>query len=412
MKESSGPLSLTDTRLLLYLFVGLRLLLLIAHQPNLIPLNNGTVERGITVYGDFAYHFGIAEYTRLGLLPYRDFWYEYPPLIPMLSGGVYALSGGSFNAYANLLAVIFLLFDVGNLLLVRGMGRALYGSPQGDLIGWVYALMPAPLILGFWNFESVVTFGVLLSLRFLIAPKATLAGGVIALGALTKFLPLALIGAAWRFLPRPGALRVTVISLVITTLGLGAVLWFAPRYGGVSLTAQFNKASFQTVWALIDGNYITGTFNNERFDPTQASTLRGNPAVIPAWLRLIIVGGVGGLIYLTTRRRDGRGLIAFGAITLILVYLWSSGWSTQWQATLIPLILLALPDRNGVMLTLALSAFSFVEYPLIFVRGVDAGGVLQPAFVPLFSLAVVARTGVLVITALLLYLTLRTEVKA
>jgi len=27
-----------------------------------------------------------------------------------------------------------------------------------------------------------------------------------------------------------------------------------------SLTAQFNKASYESIWALIDGNYRTGNF--------------------------------------------------------------------------------------------------------------------------------------------------------
>ncbi len=75
-----------DLRTLLYLVVALRVTLLIAHPPQFVQTPRGVLERGITVNGDFAYHFGIAENTQQGLLPYHDYWYEYPPSFPSYLG--------------------------------------------------------------------------------------------------------------------------------------------------------------------------------------------------------------------------------------------------------------------------------------------------------------------------------------
>ena len=397
MTEGNHPaLTPPDFRLLVYLFVGMRLVLLLAHPPTLVESEGAIFDRGLTVYGDFLYHFGIAENSRAGLLPYRDFWYEYPPLIPILSGAVYALSGANYNAYATLLALLLTAFDAGNLALVRRIGGALRGPAAGEALAWLYALAVAPLVLVFWNFEAVITFWFLLALWWLIRDRHIPAAAAIAIGALTKLVPLLILGAAWRFRPAPFALRLTFIAGGLTAVGLMGVLAISPRYGWPSLTAQMNKASFQTVWALIDRNYITGVFDNARLDVAAASRLQGNPPVIPTWARTAAFAGIGLALYATARRRDDSGLVAFAALTVVVFYLWSAGWSTQWQALLIPLLLLTLPGRAGPLLALALAAVSFAEYPLLFVRTAVADGALSPAGTPLLTITVLARTTMLV----------------
>jgi hypothetical protein len=392
--ERPAP-TLPDFRLLVYLFVGMRLVLLLAHPPTLVESGGAIFDRGLTVYGDFLYHFGIAENSRAGLLPYRDFWYEYPPLIPILSGATYALSRANFTAYATLLALFLTAFDVGNLALVRRIGGALRGPAVGEALAWLYALAAAPLVLVFWNFEAVVTFWVLLALWWIIRDRHVPAAVAIALGALTKLVPLLILGAIWRFRPAPTALRVTFIAGGLTAVGLMGVLAIGPHYGWPSLTAQFNKASFQTVWALIDRNYITGVFDNARLDVAAASRLQGNPPTIPVWARTAAFAGIGLALYATTRRRDSAGLVAFAALTVVVFYVWSAGWSTQWQALLVPLLLLTLPGRAGPLLALALAVISFAEYPLLFARTAGADGALSAAGIPLLTMTVLVRTAIL-----------------
>src|SRR5215831_7271236 len=125
----NSPL-LRDGRLLLYLFVGFRLMVLLAYMPY---LNNGA-EQGLTVFGDFHHYYNLASISDEGKLPYRDYWYEFPPIFPILSLAIYGLTslrGADFTAYASLLGIVMIAFDVGNLLLIRRIGTAIRDPGTG-----------------------------------------------------------------------------------------------------------------------------------------------------------------------------------------------------------------------------------------------------------------------------------------
>ncbi|MCA9907034.1 MAG: hypothetical protein KC519_00170, partial [Anaerolineae bacterium] len=160
--------------------------------------------------------------------------------------------------------------------------------------------------------------------------------------------------------------------------------------------------------------YRTGNFGpiQDRFDPAKASELLGNPAVIPGWLRLAVAAGIGVLIYARTRRYDARGLVAFVTITLLIFFLQAQGWSTQWQAQIIPLLLLALPTRNTVLGLVLLSLAAFAEYPFLFIRTGETGGEITGALQMPFAILVVARTLILISFCVALYQKLRQEAPA
>jgi hypothetical protein len=58
-------------------------------------------------------------------------------------------------------------------------------------------------------------------------------------------------------------------------------------------------------------------------------------------------------------------------MTLCLFFLWSKGWSPQWQVMLIPLILLVFPNGHGVLYCLVLGFVNFLEWPLALSRGLN-----------------------------------------
>ena len=144
-----------------------------------------------------------------------------------------------------------------------------------------------------------------------------------------------------------------------------------------SLTAQFSKASYQTVWALIDGNYSTGNFGaaQERLDPANADKLEGKPAVIPGVVRLG-GGGAGRAVRVLAHAplRRARAWWRSSTITLLIFFLQAQGWSPQWLAQIVPLILLCFPTRDGVTAVVLLSLVTFAEYPFLFIRTGDTGG--------------------------------------
>src|SRR5262249_44192123 len=155
----------------------------------------------------------------------------------------------------------------------------------------------------------------------------------------------------------------------------------------------------------------TGNFGpaESRLDPAQASVLQGNPAKVPGWLRLSVAGAIGLWVFMRTRRFDEKGLVAFAAITLLIFFLQAQGWSPQWLAQIVPLVLLCFPTRDGVVITLLLTLLTFAEYPFLFVRTGDTGGAISGPLMLPFVLIVVARTAILVGICIALYRKLRQQ---
>ncbi len=406
------PPLLANFRTLLILHIVLRVTLLIAYQPLLTPGG----ERGVTTGGDFLYYHALSVQTDAGLYPFRDWWSEFPPLWSVLAIGLYRALGGDvpYGTYAAALALTMLLFDAGNLAWVRGLGTQLYGAQAGTSLAWVYALLAAPMVFAYWTFEPMVAFFLLGGLWLLLRGRDVSSAVMVAFGMLSKFVPALIFGAVVRYRSVRGS--ALYIALVLAIFAVPYTLLLAnPATREMtlpSLTAQFNKASYQTVWALIDGNMSTGVFGSveERTDVSNATLPRGEPPVVPGVVRLAVAGTLGLFVLLRTRREDARGVTAFVLITLVIFYLQSQGWSPQWLVQILPLTLLCFPMQRGVMFCLLLTLLTFAEYPALFVRTGDTGGEIAGALVLPFALLVLLRTALLVGLAVALYRVLRREV--
>jgi hypothetical protein len=418
VKKPNGPavstLQLTallnDFRLLLILFIAFRVMLLMVYQPIVAQ----GVERGITAGGDYLTYFQIASLSDKVGMPFQNWWSEFPPVWSYLSVLIYQLQGGakaSYTGFAMVVGLLMIACEAGNLILIRKIGAHLHGANTGMALAWIYAIMLAPVVFAFWNFEPLVAFFLLLSLWWLLVKYDARSAVVAGIGALTKFTPALIIGAVWRFRERNQALRYTAI--LVALFGVVYLLLFVQnsRMTLPSLTSQFNKASYQTVWALIDGNYRTGNFGpvEDRTDPDKANIVQGNPARIPGWLRLGVAIVIGIFVFVRTRRFDDRGLVAFVGITLLIFFLQAQGWSPQWLVQIIPLILLCFPTRNGVLIVVMLSLVTFAEYPFLFIRTGDTGGEITGGLVMPFVILVLARTALLAGVCVALYQKLRQE---
>ncbi len=156
---------LSDFRLLLILFVTFRVMLLMVYQ----PIFTQGVERGVTAGGDFFYYFQLGGFAGQGLLPFRDWWSEFPPIPAYLESLVFLLFGrNGYTGFALIFGVIMMLFDLGNLVLLRRIGTRLYGAGTGMALAWVYAISLAPLVMIWWNFEPMVAFFLLWALATLL----------------------------------------------------------------------------------------------------------------------------------------------------------------------------------------------------------------------------------------------------
>jgi len=347
--------------LILALFFAFRLMMAMAYPPE-----------ALTSYSDYPYFYALADLARQGYYPLLHYWYEYPPIFPYLSQAVYAVTSG-YHAYATLLAAVLLIFEAGNLVLLYLIAQEVHNKETGLKVAWIYSCLLAPIFF-LWNgLDSLALFFMLLSLWWLLRNRKAPSAVALGLGLMTKYLPGILLAAVWRF-KRKGALAYTLIVAAVAVVVLLPFAIASPSYTLASLRSQVGKSSWQTIWALIDGNYTTGLFGPvaDHLDPTRAGLQLHNPSRIPWFITVPLFA----LIYLYLFSRpvdtdDQKALLSFTGMTFCLFFLWSKGWSPQWQMMLIPLILLVFPNGHGVLYCITLGFVNFLEWPVILSRGLN-----------------------------------------
>ena len=268
-----GPVySASDFSLILALFFTGRLMMLLAFPPE-----------NLIFYGDYQHYFNLADMTRLGYYPFIHYWYEFPPIFPYLNIAVYTLAGQQLKHYIPLLAFVLLLVECGNLYLLYRLAITLHGPARGVKIAWIYTALFVPVFFWLGNFDALTTFFILLGLFSLTRHKNKLLAVALGLGTMVKFLPVILLATVWRL----RGLKATVVFAVATlVIGLVFFLPFGllnPELTLASLQAQAGKSSYQTVWALLDGNYTTGNFGplDDHFEAAKATQPVNNPARLP-----------------------------------------------------------------------------------------------------------------------------------
>lgn len=403
---------LGDMRVLVILYISFRVMMLMAYQP--ILTESG--EQGVGTSGDRLYHYQLAELSEDGNLPFRDWWSEFPPVWFITTTATYLMLGQNVNytSWSIILGILMLLFELGNLFMMRGVGATLHGKNTGMALAWVYALTVAPAVFMWWNFDAMMTFFFLLGLHFLLQKKESRSAIAVGIGVLVKFVPALMLGAVIRFRDTKQSVMYAVIAFAVVAIVYLPLFSVNSEMTAVSLTSQLEKASYQSVWALIDGNYTTGNFGTveSHFSPSEAGLLEGkNPPVVPSWLRLGVAGLIGLFVFIRTKRLDNIGLVAFVGITLLIFYLQSQGWSPQWITQIIPLTLLVFPNRTGILVTVLLSLLSFTEYPFLWIRtgDLDPPGVMGGSLLMPWAVVVVMRTVILVGIAIAFYQKLRQE---
>jgi len=350
-------------RFLLVLFVAFRLGLL-AFWP----------ADQLACWSDYDYYYELAGWVDRGRLPYLHYWVEYPPLFPYLSLLLYLLTP-HYTAYAAGLALLQLAFEAGSLLLFYRLAQRLLGEAQAERAVWVYALLFAPIATWWLSFDAIAVFFLLLAMERWLAGHGTQSALALGAGALVKWFPLLFLPVAARFRRdwrRTAGYAAVTVGVVAAVLGLLAAL--SPTYTLASLRSLASRGSWQTVWALLDGNLGTGAYQANRLDPAAAALSQGNPARIPFWTALLLFGG----LYLwlwrrTPRVAQPRQVVRFAALTVVFFFLWSRGWSPQWLGMLVPLLLLSLPLERAALYLIVLTFVNVVEWPLLLSRGLGWG---------------------------------------
>jgi hypothetical protein len=342
------------------LFLASRLFLIIA-----LPLE------GLRGFGDFVHFYHLAG---MGW-PFINYWVEFPPVFPFLSAILYQLAGGREHVYDYLLVLILSVAQAGSLELFLRLARKELGEEEGTRRAWVYFALLGGLAYGWWYFDPLAVFALLLGLFWLREGKDGRAGIALAMGTLIKWFPVLALAVVWRYRSFRRALWVTLLTLGITAIVYAGLYAASPEMTLASIRSQASKGSWETIWALVDGNFKTGNFGPEveRLDPAKAQILQGNPPRISSWLTLIPFAGLGLWLFLQSDRSRARSSTGLLGLTLCVFFLWSPGWSPQWVLYLLPLILLGLPSREGALAALIFVLTNLLEWPVLLTRGYNWG---------------------------------------
>ena len=362
-----------DIVLVAGLFLAFRLMWLMAYPPD-----------SLMVYGDYPYYYDLAQLVKQGRLPFLGYWVEYPPLFAYLCQGIYALTGDRYHSFATLLGLGMLVFETGNVVLVFRLAGHIRSRENALKLSWVYAVLFAPAFVLWHNHDVISTFFLLLAADEFLRGRSNRSAVWAGIGAMVKYFPVLLLPVVWRFRrDLRQAIIYTVVLGVVCAVVIAPFLIASPTYTLASLRAQTSKTSWQTVWALIDGNLGTGIFGAaaQHVDPAVAVALQGNPPRIPAVIPLVLFGALYLWLWMTFRLQISNPLkreilksqrfITFVAVTLVVFFLWSKGWSPQWLVMLIPFVLIALPLERALLYILTLSFINLAEWPVFLSRGMN-----------------------------------------
>jgi hypothetical protein len=322
-------------------------------------------------WSDYDYYYKLASWVDRGYLPYIDYWVEYPPLFPYLSLSIYLVTP-HYTAYASGLALVQLVFEMGSFVLLVRLARRVMGDERAERLSWTYALLFTPVATWWLSFDAITVFFLLLAVERWMAGRRLQSALVLGVGGLVKWFPLLFLPVAVRFRSWRGGAIYVVAALAVVAAVLGLLAALGPAYTWASLRSLGSRASWQTVWALLDGNLSTGAYDANRLDPAAVNLVQGKPACVPTWLTTLLFGALGlWLWWKTPSTPEPWRVFRFTTLVVLLFFLWSRGWSPQWLGMLVPLVLLSLPLERAVLYLVVLTFVDIAEWPVLLSRGLD-----------------------------------------
>ncbi|MAT44446.1 MAG: hypothetical protein CL609_19095 [Anaerolineaceae bacterium] len=319
-------------------------------------------------FGDITHFYQLAQIPGL---PFIDYWVEFPPIPVYLFELFYWVGKEDFQKFSILFLFFISLVNVGNFYLVSIILNQIepIKTQHRKNIIFFYLIVMLFLPYNWWYFDGLTLLFLLLGMSQFLNKKFFMSVVFISFGVLTKLFPFLFFVVFikqkidWKIL-------IKSIILIVLIVGLPYLLFFvlSPEMTRASLVSQAMKGSWETIWALIDGNYHTGNFGPlwERLDPSTAFNQIGNTSLIDPKITFIFFGLLGliGIWRKTIHRpRQVTQLVLF---TFCIFFIWSVGWSPQWVLYVIPFLLFSIPDhRIGLLISVIFILVNFFEWPII-----------------------------------------------
>lgn len=356
------PKNLSMQEILPILFFAGRLLFYLALLP--------TDLRGM---GDFPNYFSV---SNLPGLPFFNYWTEYPPLFAFVIEFIHLISQGNQFLFDFLLYILITISGAISIGLFSNISSRLHKN-SNDVIfsSFIYFGFLTFISYSWWYFDLVVVSILLVTIHLLLNNKEKSVGLWLGIGILAKWFPIILFPAIFLFTNKKKFLKIAFIAIGTVIIVWGCLYILSPGLTSASLQSQPSRNSWETLWAIIDGNMMTGAFIpiENRLNPALINQQYGNSAKIPVWITFLIFSGVGIFLMKLVKNLNEKTLISFIGVTWILFFLWSPGWSPQWILYLIPIILLTLPIPKGFLIVFLLALISLLEWPVLLGRQLFQG---------------------------------------
>jgi hypothetical protein len=343
---------------------------------------NSEVGPDVALYHQYAQQIGD------GLVPYRDFLFEYPPaaLVPIIGAGALGSSSAAFQT-------AFETLMLGAMLVIQWQASRL-ARPHGRAVAWSLVLLPPAA--GAIAAERLDLF----AMAFVVGGLAVLAGGcgapshgraasalaLLAFGTTTKLFPVVVAAVALAWLWGQGLRRAAAagaVAFAVVTLAVCAPFAAIAPHGFVEQLRFQTERPVQiestpaTVLRLTGGAVLTGV--DERPNAYRSQALEGGPTAA--------VGAAFGALQLFTillsvawaGAAAGRSpqlpalLVPAAAAVLAFVVLGKvlSPQFVLWVAPLAPLLWLQRARAAAALIVLAL-VLTQLEFPHRY-AGVVAG---------------------------------------
>ena len=335
----------------------------------------------VTTGVDYPFYLELGRLSSLGFLPYRDFWLEYPPVFPWIVVAAYRLTllmpAPAFypplpDAYAGIfhfnLGLVLVAADLVGIGLVWQICRQLWSRAEAQRRTLVYAVLFWPIIVALGWYDTLPCTMLLLGLWLLLRGRAGGAGALAGLGFMTKIFPALLVPVAWKFLPgRRDRLATLLGAGLVTALIAIPHLLLNATYFIASYRVSFERAAWETIWAMIDGYYSFGKVAplGSRFDPTTAEYV-AYPSRVPTLPLTLLAALLFAILWFRPVPRTARNAVLFTGIAILGFLVYSKGYSPQFIAYALPFTMILLPWRRALGYTAALSACNLLEWPLFY----------------------------------------------
>jgi Glycosyltransferase family 87 len=326
-----------------------------------------------------------------GGLPYRDVFFEYPPLAaPVLA--LPGIAGTGYETYRVAFGLLMLAFAACVLLLVRALARATGGHERLAMA----AVALAPLATGalIRNHFDLVPVALTLAALVLML-RARPVGGLAVLGAAVavKGYPLVVAPVALAWLLARGERRAALrggAALALVATGAAALAVAISPAGAVDALRWQTDRPVQVESAA---GVAARTLGGEHVHSHRADGVSGGAAAPLAAVIGLAGAAVVALLAVGAARRPGPRDLVLGSLAAVTAFAaFGKVLSPQYVVWTLPLLALALAWRlHALAAALAAAALlTFAEFPSRYADVVDGDGA---------AIALVAARDVLLLVA-------------